>query len=180
MKTWGIVVLAAFLTITAAMPASATEGVLKDPRGDRPAPMDWTRVIAENTSTKVKVRINFVNLPTHGLQDPRLGELDFYATAVIESYDVADWRHYFVSAYRGANGKTKTTVVYNDASGYTRVRCANLKVRWVSGKGGYVEMVVPRSCLEVSRTIAVSAAAGSPVANRLYDESTKRALVGVD
>ena len=168
------------MTITLAVPASADEAVLKDQRGDKVASVDWTRLAVTNTSTAVKSRIDFVNLPARGLRDERFDDLYMYVTTIIEAVDVAEWRHYYVSAYRGDDGRTRTKFIYNDASGYTTGRCAGLKVRWTAGSGGHVDMVVPRSCLKVSQSIAVSAASGNPVANRLYDASARRALVAMD
>lgn len=180
MKIWGSVLLAAGMTVSLVVPASAAIGVLKDKRGDTVASVDWTRLAVTNTPNAIKARVDFVKLPARGLRDPDYGKLDFYATVVIETYDVAEWRHYFVSAYRGADGRTRTKIVYNDASGYSNARCAGLKVRWVAGRGGHVDMVVPRSCLQVSRSIAASARTGSAVVDRLYDTSSKKVLVAMN
>lgn len=169
------------MSVTTAAPASAAEGVLKDPRGDRPASVDWTRLTVKNTSSAVRVRITFVNLPPRGLKDRTYGDLYFFANAKIETYDVAEWRHYSVTVQRDERGRMSTGLSYTDASGENiEAKCPGLKVRWSAGRGGNASMVVPRSCMQTSRTVAVTASAGNPVANRLYDSSKKYAIVAMD
>lgn len=124
--------------------------------------------------------MTFVNLPARGLRDRSFGELYFFANATIETYDVADWRHYSVTARRDSSGRTTTGLSYRDATGDSTARCPGLKVRWSAGRGGHVSMVVPRSCMQVSRTLAISASSGNPVVNRLWDSTTKKAIVSMD
>lgn len=172
--------LAAGMSVTTAVPASAAEGVLKDSRGDRAESVDWTRLTVKNTSSAVRARITFVNLPARGLKDRTYGDVFFIASATIETYDVAEWQHYTVSAQRDEKGRTTTTLTYRDETGTSRTECPGVKVRWSAGRGGSVTLTVPRACMQTSRTVAVSAAAGSPVANRLWDSTKKKAIVAMD
>ncbi|CAM3578042.1 hypothetical protein NOMA109596_01055 [Nocardioides marinus] len=131
--------------------AHAESEVVKDPAKDAAKIVDIVRVKYSNGEKAFRTVVTMRHLAKTGV----------HQSLRIETYDVAEYRTYYVGIYRDEDGKLQVGIAFTDEAGGGEVKCKKAAVDYRPGKRGSIRFYAPRSCFDLSKTVYMVTQVGS-------------------
>ena len=142
-------VVCVLLMVSLAPAVHAESRVVKDPSKDAQRIVDVVRAKFTNGDKAFRAVVKFRRLAKSGLA----------LNVSVDSYDVAEWRNYNVGISINKKGKTFVNLIMLDEDGGAEVACKKASADWNPGKRGTIRLYAPRSCFDLSATVAMDALA---------------------